>query len=50
VLVNTSLNRAGEPIVERPEEAVDLFISDPRIDALLVGDWLLARKKPEARG
>ncbi|MFN0314722.1 MAG: carbamoyltransferase [Burkholderiales bacterium] len=42
VLLNTSFNVAGEPIVETPEDAIRCFLST-QIDALLLGDVLLAK-------
>ena len=42
VVLNTSFNLRGEPIVLRPEEAVDDFLSSD-MDALFLGD-LLVRK------
>jgi carbamoyltransferase len=43
VLLNTSFNRAGEPIVESPDDAVCVF-SDSAIDALAIGNFLLQRR------
>jgi carbamoyltransferase len=42
VLVNTSLNLAGEPIVETPRDAVDLF-ERSRLDALVMETHLLTK-------
>ena len=42
VLLNTSLNLAGEPIVETPADAVDLFARS-RLDALVLGPYLLTK-------
>jgi len=42
VVLNTSFND-NEPIVCRPEEAVDCFLRT-RMDALVVGDWLIERQ------
>jgi carbamoyltransferase len=42
VLVNTSLNLAGEPIVETPADAVSLF-ERSRLDALVMGPHLLTK-------
>jgi carbamoyltransferase len=42
VLLNTSFNVAGEPIVESPEDAIRCFLSTG-IDALLLGDRLLIK-------
>jgi carbamoyltransferase len=43
ILLNTSFNRRGEPIVETPEQAVGAFL-DMRLDGLYLEDefWLLA--------
>ena len=43
VILNTSFNVAGEPIVETPEDAVRGFLSTG-IDALLIGDYLLLKR------
>jgi len=45
VLLNTSLNLRGEPIVETPADAVSLFIKRP-IDLLVVGDRLVRKYSP----
>lgn len=45
VLLNTSLNLRGEPIVERPADALDLFIQRP-IDALVLGDRVVRKYTP----
>ena len=42
VLVNTSLNTAGRPMVDDPRDALECFGSAP-IDALVVGPFLLRR-------
>ncbi|MDN3922348.1 carbamoyltransferase family protein [Roseateles violae] len=44
VLVNTSFNVRGEPIVCSPKDALDAFFSTP-LDALVIGRFLL-RKSP----
>jgi carbamoyltransferase len=44
VLVNTSLNTRGEPIVCTPRDAVECFWTSP-LDALVIGSYLL--QKPE---
>ncbi|MEO7275981.1 MAG: carbamoyltransferase C-terminal domain-containing protein, partial [Vicinamibacterales bacterium] len=46
VLLNTSLNLAGEPIVETPDEAVDLF-SRSRLDVLVLGSQILTKNPLE---
>ena len=40
VVLNTSFNDSGEPIVETPEDAVITFKST-NLDALIIGDYLL---------
>jgi carbamoyltransferase len=48
VILNTSFNVAGEPIVETPEDAIDCFMGT-RMDGLVLGDCLIEalRKPPE---
>jgi carbamoyltransferase len=43
ILVNTSFNGRGEPIVETPLEAVELFLKSDGIDFLLLESFLLSR-------
>jgi len=45
VLVNTSLNTRGEPIVCTPRDAVECFWTSP-LDALVIGSWLLRKERP----
>jgi carbamoyltransferase len=45
VLVNTSLNLRGQPIVETPGDAIDLFVRCP-LDALVLGDRLVRKYSP----
>ena len=45
ILVNTSFNGPGEPIVETPEQALEFFLPSEPIDYLLFGDILLERRK-----
>lgn len=40
VIINTSFNIAGEPIVESPQDAVNTFLRAD-IDALLIGNYLI---------
>ena len=40
VLLNTSFNRAGEPIVGCPEDAIRCFL-ESELDALVIGDYLV---------
>jgi carbamoyltransferase len=42
VVVNTSLNTAGRPIVDTPEDALECFASSP-MDALVLGGHLVRR-------
>jgi carbamoyltransferase len=42
VVVNTSLNTSGRPIVDSPRDAVELFGASP-IDALAIGPFLVRR-------
>lgn len=42
ILLNTSFNVAGEPIVETPEDAIKCFLKTD-IDALLIEDYLLIK-------
>jgi carbamoyltransferase len=48
VLLNTSLNARGEPIVETPEDALQLFLQHP-IDLLVLGDRIVRKHTPWAR-
>jgi carbamoyltransferase len=45
VLLNTSLNLPGKPIVETPADALELFIDRP-IDILVLGDRLVRKYSP----
>jgi carbamoyltransferase len=42
ILLNTSFNVRGQPIVRTPTEALETFIST-RIDSLVLGDFLIDR-------
>lgn len=42
VVLNTSFNVGGKPIVETPQNAVDCFEST-NIDVLLLGDWIISK-------
>jgi carbamoyltransferase len=42
VVVNTSLNTAGRPMVDSPRDALECFGSAP-VDALAIGPFLLQR-------
>jgi carbamoyltransferase len=43
VVVNTSLNTAGRPMVDSPRDALELFGSAP-VDALAIGPFLVRRR------
>ena len=43
VVVNTSLNTAGRPMVDSPRDALECFGSAP-VDALAIGPFLLERR------
>jgi carbamoyltransferase len=43
VVVNTSLNTAGRPMVDSPRDALELFGASP-IDALAIGPFLVRRR------
>ncbi len=44
LLLNTSFNSAGEPIVETPEEAIKMFLSS-ELDFLVLKNTLIKKKK-----
>ena len=44
VLLNTSFNVKGEPIVETPEDAINCFLSTG-MDYLVLHDMLIAKKR-----
>ncbi len=48
VLINTSFNTLGKPIVNSPRDAVECFWSSP-FDALVIGSFLIEKKVPTAR-
>ncbi len=45
VLLNTSLNRRGMPIVETPSEALDFFL-ECALDALVIDGFIVRRRAP----
>jgi carbamoyltransferase len=49
VVVNTSLNTAGRPMVDDPRDALECFGSSP-VDALAIGPYLLRRTGVAAGG
>jgi carbamoyltransferase len=44
VVVNTSLNTAGRPMVDDPRDALECFGSAP-VDALVIGPFLVRRRE-----
>jgi carbamoyltransferase len=44
ILLNTSFNRKGMPIVETPEEAINFFREADGLDALVMEDFILEHK------
>jgi carbamoyltransferase len=48
VVVNTSLNTAGRPMVDDPRDALECFGSAP-VDVLAVGPFLVRRDRPLGR-
>ena len=46
VVLNTSFNVAGDPIVETPQDAVHCF-SNTQIDVLIIGNYIVERIKQE---
>jgi len=46
LVLNTSFNIAGKPIVETPQDAVKCF-DGTEIDVLLLGDWVLSKRPLE---
>jgi len=45
ILVNTSFNTRGEPIVCTPRDAVECFFTSP-LDALAIGSFLVEKRSP----
>ncbi len=48
VVVNTSLNTAGRPMVDEPRDALELFGSAP-VDLLAIGPFVVERPRPGSR-
>jgi carbamoyltransferase len=48
VVVNTSLNTAGRPMVDDPRDALECFGSAP-VDAMAIGPFLIRRPVGERR-
>jgi carbamoyltransferase len=47
ILLNTSFNVKGQPIVCTPQEALDTFLV-AKLDALVMGDFVVTPKSPVA--
>lgn len=48
LVCNTSLNVAGQPLVHKPEEVLDIFTSQKEVDTLVIGSFYLTKdKQPE---
>ncbi len=47
ILLNTSFNRQGEPIVETPKDALECFLST-NIDILILGGYMVEKHTPWA--
>lgn len=45
ILVNTSLNGGGEPIIDSVEDAITFFRHNDEVDLLLLGDRLISRNE-----
>lgn len=43
VLLNTSFNKKGMPIVETPKDAIDFFL-ECELDYLIIGDYIISKK------
>ena len=43
ILVNTSFNTRGEPMVNSPRDALESFWTSP-LDALVIGPFLIAKQ------
>lgn len=44
VVINTSLNRRGEPMVSSPEDAIRMYLGSG-LDCIAIGDYLVKRKQ-----
>jgi carbamoyltransferase len=49
ILVNTSFNTRGEPMVNSPRDALESFWTSP-LDALVIGPFLITKAKDAANG
>ncbi len=44
LVINTSLNRAGEPIAQTPDDAVGVFLACPEIGTLVIDEYYVRRR------
>lgn len=44
IIINTSLNVKGQPIINTPAEAVVILETQTGLDALVIGNWFVKRK------
>jgi carbamoyltransferase len=49
VMINTSLNTAGRPMVDDPRDALECFGSAP-VDLLAIGPFLVRRQRLQSEG
>jgi carbamoyltransferase len=49
VLLNTSFNLKGQPIVKDPAVAIETFVVS-NLDALVIGDYLVTQRSDDAAG
>lgn len=48
IVMNTSLNRRGEPIANSPRDALEVFLAAPDADLVVIGDYVWHRSTPPA--
>jgi len=48
VLLNTSFNVKGQPIVNTPTQAIDCYLGT-NIDCLVLGNYFIEKPEPETR-
>ena len=49
MVINTSFNLKGEPIVNTPENAIDTFLNSG-MDVLVIGDYIIDEKANLVQG
>ena len=50
MLINTSFNTKGKPIVNRAVEALEMLRDDAELDAVVIGEWLFTKGAVLRRG